>query len=401
VRARLSLLVVYLRITILILLRKPYKLTLLITDGCNLRCQMCSIWKRRCTYLTLDEVKEIWAAFVIKPCWINISGGEPSLNRELGDILAFFASLDRALLITITTNGQLDFSCVVESVLKISRKCVFFVSVSNDGVAPLHDWVRGRRGAFSRAARAIAQLRALARSNPSLSVGLSVTISRANFDQILPFLSQEFKRLPVSVNLTQSSAYYGNDSSHAFTALPRERLINLLRLIQYLQPKLALDAILKVNYLERTIRFLQGKPSHGSCASIINNVLVTAQIELMDCSLKFRPWDSLGGSRTDRLLRVRNIVRNPAERRAALTRQVKVEHCERTCHTPCENYVQLLAELASIWSAPGLVTCFIARTLESWSTGRSALRAALSEHDSSRAGAHVALPIATCESAES
>src|SRR5262245_40182159 len=115
--ALLTSVLVYARFALLIVLRRPYKLSLLAASRCNLRCQICSIWQNRNTTLKLAEVERLWQAFRVKPAWINLSGGEVLLNRELEAILSFFVGLRRPLLITITSNGLIDCSAMLRRVL--------------------------------------------------------------------------------------------------------------------------------------------------------------------------------------------------------------------------------------------------------------------------------------------
>jgi len=199
-RARVffSYLAVYAKMAVLVLLRRPYKLTFLVTDGCNLHCQVCSVWKRQRTHVRLAEVTQIWSAFKIKPCWINISGGEPTLNPELADILSFFVSMRRSLLITLTTNGQIEFGNSCRRLLAINRRCILFVSVSVDGEQVVHDCLRGQRGAYAQAMCTIEQLRTLAKQYPALGIGMSTTLSNGNIHGIIPFLTKAMRRLPVT-----------------------------------------------------------------------------------------------------------------------------------------------------------------------------------------------------------
>jgi sulfatase maturation enzyme AslB (radical SAM superfamily) len=361
---------------LLVMLHRPYKLTLLVAGGCNLRCRICSIWQRKNAVITLEEVKELWSAFRIKPCWVNISGGEPTLNPELVRILEYFLSMRRPLLVTLTSNGQVELSTMLEHVLRANQKSIVYVSISLDGEQPEHDAVRGCPGAFARASHTLERLQALAGGAPALRVGVSTTLSPANLDSVLPFLAR-LRQVPVSVNLLQSSAYYGNALDDGFRSLPVDELVRTLRAIQYLQPRLSLASFLKVNFLESVIRYLKGGYTPLPCSSIEDNLLVTADLDVVDCTLHFHAWEPRREPRAARLEAIAEVIRSPAERRRALRQRVRELDCERTCHTPCEGYVHLVSAVLNPLWAPRLVGTYALRCAQSRVRGPRAVQRAL------------------------
>lgn len=351
-RPILNSLAVYTRLAWAILRGRPYKLSLLATKGCNLRCQICSLWQNENTVLRLDEVRRLWDAFRVKPCWVNVSGGEPTLNRELGEILGWFAEMDRSLLLTLTTNGFIDCTPMIRSVLERNRRSVLYVSVSIDGDQAVHDEARGRARSFEQAEATYRRLRALQRSYPALKVGISTTISRVNHARFLPFVLRTLEHCPeLTVNLSQSSEYYQNGAAERFQEMPAPQLAGLLRAIQRALPKRSLDALLKVNFLEMAIRHLEGRYRPIPCTSYVHNVLVSSDLELMDCTVRFRPWPGAAATRAERLEQVAAAIANPAERVAALRADIRAAGCEQSCHTPCEKYVHSIAALLRPWHA--------------------------------------------------
>lgn len=353
-------LVVYARIAWAILRRRPYKLSLLVSKGCNLHCQICSLWKNENVTLSLEEVRRLWAAFPVKPCWVNISGGEPMLNRELEAMLGFFVDMGRPLLITLTTNGFIDSAPMIRRVLERNRWCALYVSLSMDGDEPVHDRARGRERSFAQASATYQHLRELEPTHPMLKVGISTTISRVNHEQILPFIRRTLEHCPaLTVNLSQGSAYYQNSAGERFERLPAARLASLLREVQRALPRRSLDSILRLSFLEMAIQHLEGRYRPIPCTSYIHNVLVTADLELMDCTVRFRPWRGAALSRAERLEWVSRTIAAPAARIAAIRREVRSSGCEQGCHSPCEKYVHGIAALMSPRLAPRLLWTWI------------------------------------------
>jgi MoaA/NifB/PqqE/SkfB family radical SAM enzyme len=368
---------VYARMAVLCLLRRPFKLTLLVAAGCNLRCRICSIWREPSASMTLAEVQRIWRAFPLAPCWINVSGGEPTLDPELESILAWFVDMGRPLLVTLTTNGQIDCAPMIERVLRRNRRALLYVSVSLDGEQREHDLARGRPGSFARAWTTLQHLRSLQAAHPLLRVGVSVTLSDLNRATILPFIRRLIDaRLPLTVNLPQSSSYYRNSGEHGFRSLPPEELRVLLRAVERLLPKLSPDSVLKIAFLEMAIGRLQGRDATLPCASISGNVLVTSGLDLADCTLRFEPWRPADLPREAKLEALAETIRRPHERVRTLMRRVRADRCAPGCHTPCEKYVHVISGLLSPTQAPRLIWAYLRGCLLSLGSGRAEVREA-------------------------
>jgi MoaA/NifB/PqqE/SkfB family radical SAM enzyme len=356
-----------------ILCRRPYKLTLLICGNCNLRCRICSIWKRRQQYISLDEIKQIWSAFQTKPCWVNISGGEPTLNPELSQILEYFLCMPRPLLITLTTNGQQNIAPVIAPLFDKNKRSLLYISVSLDGDKLTHDQSRGRAGAYARACHTIQSLRILAAQQAALSVGISTTLTPDNIDNLIPFLEKWMSVLPVNINLPQFSAYYGNAGADHFINLPTEMMIHLLQRIVYLQPKFNLEAIIKINFLHSAIQYLKGIYRPIPCSSLVDNVFITADLDRVDCSLRFRN-EVLHASREAKLDRLKSTIRRQRKRGGAHRTKLANLDCERTCHTPCEVYVHILSALCHPYWALKLLMTYLYISIKSWFFGPRELR---------------------------
>jgi MoaA/NifB/PqqE/SkfB family radical SAM enzyme len=67
-------------------LKHPYKLTFAITNKCNLKCKTCNIWQRKPeNELTFAEIDKFFAANNYFN-WIDLTGGEIFLRKDLPDI---------------------------------------------------------------------------------------------------------------------------------------------------------------------------------------------------------------------------------------------------------------------------------------------------------------------------
>lgn len=90
--------------------REFHYLRLSITDVCNFRCTYCLPegfqGKAGKSFLTLDEIRRVATAFAATGTTkVRITGGEPSLRRDLPDIIAAVKRTPGIRQVAITTNG--------------------------------------------------------------------------------------------------------------------------------------------------------------------------------------------------------------------------------------------------------------------------------------------------------
>lgn len=85
-------------------------LRLSLTEVCNFRCQYCLPDGYHCEHetpdLNLDEIRRIVSAFAALGLWkVRLTGGEPSVRRDLGEIMRTVAAIPGVRRLAMTTNG--------------------------------------------------------------------------------------------------------------------------------------------------------------------------------------------------------------------------------------------------------------------------------------------------------
>lgn len=124
-----------------------------LTEGCNLRCVMCSYWRSVPRgELTQEEVLRVIGEMQelgLKK--VHFSGGELFLRPDAVEILC--ATAARGINVNLTTNGTL---LTREIARELVRGRIHSMSFSLDGPdARTHDRIRGHRGAFQSTLRGI------------------------------------------------------------------------------------------------------------------------------------------------------------------------------------------------------------------------------------------------------
>ena len=202
---------------------KPRHLVNIVTWQCNGRCEMCNISRLQDSkkMISLKEYDEILSD---RPFWsslrsMNVTGGEPFLRKDLTELIMLFRDRCRNLRkIDISTNGFMTKKIVsfVNDVVPELGLDVG-ISVSLDGVGPVHDKIRGVKGAFRKTKATIDAIKKLEKSHGNLMLTTQCVVSSLNFDNIeeLGRFCQE-RGIPSSLSIASfQDPYYKNmDKQH-------------------------------------------------------------------------------------------------------------------------------------------------------------------------------------------
>lgn len=165
------------------ILRINYAVTYL----CDSRCVMCDIWKRYredpsgiAQELTAEEIAQAvsGAAALRALDTISLTGGEPFIKKDFVAIYAFFRRCYPRATVVINTNGfntALIEKKTAEMLAVGGIPPIFMFSV--DGLAEIHEQIRGVRDGLGKIRRSIEVVRRLA---PTSRIGLSFTILPEN-----------------------------------------------------------------------------------------------------------------------------------------------------------------------------------------------------------------------------
>jgi radical SAM protein with 4Fe4S-binding SPASM domain len=187
-----------------------------IIDGCNARCVMCNHWRRqgyRNSELTkerllhlVDELAALGARCV------GFSGGEPTLRKDLPEIIARLRSF--GIDSNLTSNGTLLTEAYAEQLLDAGIRQV---TVSLESPDPqTHDRMVGVTGAWERAVAGLTRLRSRSASKPRLQVRTVLTQinTQPGMEEMVPLLGR------LGVNKVTFAPLYGEH----LTPEERERL---------------------------------------------------------------------------------------------------------------------------------------------------------------------------------
>lgn len=146
--------------------------SLITTFRCNARCNMCNIWQ--CPTKPGEEIGSNYYESLPKGLRINITGGEPTLRKDIDDI--FRILYPKSTLLELSTNGY-----NTETIVRLASKYPkILIRVSLEGLPSLNDAKRRMHEGFDHALRTIMELKRTKCRN----IGFAVVISPDNYKDL-------------------------------------------------------------------------------------------------------------------------------------------------------------------------------------------------------------------------
>lgn len=338
----------------------PYKLNFAITSACNSQCKTCNVWqvfkdnpKIVKNDLTLEEIKLIFKNLPQNLLWLSLSGGEPFTRDDLAKICqAAIENIPSLGLISIPSNGLLRKRIVKETKKILSLPIPnLFLNFSLDGPEPIHDQIRGIRGAYKKTWHTYNQILQLSEVNSKLHVNLETTISRLNLDSLEEFMSKLVKDgHKITVTIAHTGYLYKNTGkNNNFTKLNHnakklERIIGIVK--KGLSWNSPIDLIEKI-YLDKIPEFYQNPQKQPlPCIAIKSSLALDAQGNITPCFM----WGKSLGNIRNFNYDFRQFMK--IRRNEILQNRKLIEHrlCPN-CWTPCEAYQSIINGLIGrgIW----------------------------------------------------
>jgi MoaA/NifB/PqqE/SkfB family radical SAM enzyme len=176
----------------------PVNITVSGSYRCNSRCKTCNVWLLPNDDMNLEEWDRTFESLGRAPYWFTFSGGEPTLRKDLPDMVGSAYRHCRPGIINIPTNGiqQKIIPGSVERVLQVAPKSEVIINLSLDGVGLKHDEVRGVRNNWDRAMVTYAALKELQKDYGHLTLGIHTVISNYNVDsfpELCEYVQRELK----------------------------------------------------------------------------------------------------------------------------------------------------------------------------------------------------------------
>lgn len=264
----------------------PTDVSIITTYRCQMRCKMCDIWENPTDKLREISAKDLEVLPNFK--FVNITGGEPFVRRDLGDIVeVMFLKSPR---IVISTSGW-----HTERIFKLAEKYPNIgVRVSIEGLSQKNDELRGREGSFDRGLRVLMTLKEMGVKD----IGCGCTVSNHNSADMLWLykLSRELG-MEFATAAFHNSYYFHKDDNEITN---KEEVIgNFHKLIEELLKDNSPKSWYRAFFNLGLINYIRGKPRMLPCEAGSANFFIDPYGEVLPCNgLEERYWkESMGNIR--------------------------------------------------------------------------------------------------------
>ncbi len=249
----------------LTLVRKPILVHFEVTLRCNARCNFCDYWKTEASERDSELKSFADAARFFNPMMVTWTGGEPTLRRDLEDLVSAVDRAIRVKYMTLITHGA---SLTADRAASLWAAGVNQFNISLDFLDERHDDARGIPGLVARIMNNVPAMRARGID----AIRFNTVIKRSNLGELIPIVHRAAE-LGVGVNF---SCYTDNKNGNEDGLIPATEVRALEAVIsELLAFKRKRRGIITNSdyYLEQIPRYVRGETSEP-CRSGIRTIHV-------------------------------------------------------------------------------------------------------------------------------
>jgi molybdenum cofactor biosynthesis enzyme MoaA/polysaccharide pyruvyl transferase WcaK-like protein len=278
----------------------PTTLSLLATDNCNSKCVMCDIWKNKSeNELSAEEFGKVLKDPLFREVrHIGISGGEPTLRKDLAEMVGeILGSLPKARSLSVTSHG-FHTKRWKEALPAIREHCerhevALRINISIDGVGEVHNKIRGNRTAFKTATETIDAV-----SEAGVDVQVQTTLTAPNAFGATRTLEWARKR-KLDIVFRQGTLItrlYNKDSMND-VELPEDARSFLADFIESKRlDEVTTSPARRLFYKELAKRLVTGAPRKAPCIFQGEGIVLSAHGDMFHCSIS---EESIGNALTE------------------------------------------------------------------------------------------------------
>ena len=226
--------------------------SIITTYRCNCKCHMCNIWQ--CPTKPEEEITPADIAKLPNVPAINVTGGEPFLREDIGEILDVLRM--KAKRVVISTNGYWT-----EKILEVAEKHPWIgIRVSIEGLPKANDELRGLTDGFDHGIRTLAELNHLGFKD----IGFGITLSDRNAKDLMELYHlAKMMGLEFATAATHNSFYFHKyDNKFEQGPVIVEELEKLVK--ELLKSRKKKDWF-RAYFNYGLINYIQGKPRLLNC----------------------------------------------------------------------------------------------------------------------------------------
>lgn len=177
----------------------PPFMIVFINSICNLTCEHCFYWQNlnQRNDLTFEEFEKLSLELGDFEN-LNLSGGEPFICKEFGEICELFLTNNNVQNIYVPTNGYFTDKTerALRKVLKSSTLKLFVCELSLDGMPEYHNRFRGNPRSFEKAMETYEMLARLQQEDPRLRIHANTVAMSENMDEAWKLTEYLYENCP-------------------------------------------------------------------------------------------------------------------------------------------------------------------------------------------------------------
>ncbi|HEY4732925.1 MAG: radical SAM protein [Gemmatimonadaceae bacterium] len=233
--------------------RRPVLVHFEVTMRCNAHCGFCDYWKTDPSAKETELKSFAECASFFNPMVITFTGGEPTLRRDLEDLISSVNRAVRLKYMTLITHGAM---LSPERARSIWKAGINQFNISLDYLDERHDNARGIPGLGAKIMRTVPRMREIGITG----VRFNTVIKRDNLDQLMPIVRRA-REIGCGVNF---SCYTDNKNGNADGVIDRENASELENAIEEILAFKRRHRGVITNsdyYLEQIPRYVRGEIS--------------------------------------------------------------------------------------------------------------------------------------------
>ena len=231
--------------------RRPVLVHFEVTMRCNARCGFCDYWKTDPSSKSAELNSFADAARFFNPMVITFTGGEPTLRRDLEEIIQAVNSAVRLKYMTLITHGGM---LSAERARSIWKAGINQFNISLDYLDARHDSARGIPGLSDKIMRTIPRMREIGITG----IRFNTVIKRDNLDQLIPIVTRA-RELGCGVNFSSYTDAKNGNTDGLIECHQRRQLEEVVR--ELLAYKRTNRGVITNSdyYLEQIPRYVRGE----------------------------------------------------------------------------------------------------------------------------------------------
>lgn len=190
--------------------KRPVLVNVEVTMRCNARCDFCDYWKTPAE-TKASELKDFADAVrFFNPMIVTFTGGEPTLRRDLEEIVASVRKSVRLTYIQMITHGGM---LSIERALSLWNAGIDQFNISLDYLDERHDRARGIPGLSAKIFANVPKMKAAGIGG----IKFNTVIKKDNLDQLMP-IAETARRLGAGVNFSVYTDFKNGNKGHLVEA---------------------------------------------------------------------------------------------------------------------------------------------------------------------------------------